>query len=60
MCLQILRRMAQRMQLRHPNLATVLGMSLEPVTGDPLLVRLHASLAQHLCTAPHSSNAFAC
>ncbi|DBA66841.1 TPA: hypothetical protein ACH3X2_001975 [Trebouxia sp. C0005] len=34
----ILRRMAQRMQLRHPNLATVLGMSLEPVTGDPLLI----------------------
>ncbi|KAL0044703.1 hypothetical protein WJX82_006155 [Trebouxia sp. C0006] len=33
----ILRQMAQRMQLRHPNLATVLGVSCEPVTGDPLL-----------------------
>ena len=50
MCLQILRQMAQRMQLRHPNLATVLGVSCEPVTGDPLLVRLyawHSNLAQH-------------
>ena len=51
MCLQILRQMAQRMQLRHPNLATVLGVSCEPVTGDPLLVRLYASLAQQSCTA---------
>ncbi len=58
MCLQILRRMAQRMQLRHPNLATVLGVSCEAVTGDPLLVRLHASLAQQSCTAAHRSNAF--
>ena len=29
---------AQRMQLRHPNIATVMGVATEPVTEDPLLV----------------------
>ncbi|DBB01954.1 TPA: hypothetical protein ACH3X1_000542 [Trebouxia sp. C0004] len=29
---------AQRMQLRHPNIATVMGVATEPVTEDPLMV----------------------
>ena len=36
---QILRLVAERMQLRHPNVCTVLGASVEPVTEDPLAVR---------------------
>ena len=36
--LQVLRLVAERMQLRHPNICTVMGASVEPVTEDPLVV----------------------
>ena len=36
--LQAMHEVAQRMQLRHPNIATVMGVATEPVTEDPLLV----------------------
>lgn len=35
---QVLRYIAERMHLRHPNLVTVMGVSAEPITNDPLLV----------------------
>ena len=35
---QVLRFIAERMHLRHPNLVTVMGVSAEPITEDPLLV----------------------
>ena len=35
---QVLRYIAERMHLRHPNLVTVMGVSAEPITEDPLLV----------------------
>ncbi|KAL3135227.1 hypothetical protein ABBQ38_006306 [Trebouxia sp. C0009 RCD-2024] len=34
----VLRYIAERMHLRHPNLVTVMGFSAEPITDDPLLV----------------------
>ncbi|KAL3158747.1 hypothetical protein ABBQ32_011475 [Trebouxia sp. C0010 RCD-2024] len=34
----VLRYIAERMHLRHPNLVTVMGVTAEPVTQDPLLV----------------------
>lgn len=40
MPIQVLRFIAERMALRHPNLLTVLGVSAEPITEDPLLVQL--------------------
>lgn len=36
--LQLMLEVSQRMQVRHPNIATVMGVSTEPVTEDPLLV----------------------
>lgn len=39
MPMQVLRFIAERMALRHPNLLTVLGVSAEPITEDPLLVQ---------------------
>ena len=36
--LQAMHEVGQRMQLRHPNIATVMGVATEPVTEDPLLV----------------------
>ena len=36
--MQAMSEVAQRMQLRHPNIATVMGVATEPVTEDPLLV----------------------
>ncbi len=35
---QAMNEIAQRMQLRHPNIATVMGVATEPVTEDPLTV----------------------
>jgi len=35
---QAMNEIAQRMQLRHPNIATVMGVATEPVTEDPLMV----------------------
>ena len=35
---QAMNEIAQRMQLRHPNIATVMGVAAEPVTEDPLMV----------------------
>ncbi len=35
---QAMNEVAQRMQLRHPNIATVMGVATEPVTEDPLMV----------------------
>lgn len=43
-CLQAMNEVAQRMQLRHPNIATVMGVATEPVTEDPLLVRIAIAL----------------
>lgn len=42
--LQAMNEVAQRMQLRHPNIATVMGVATEPVTEDPLLVTVTAML----------------
>ena len=41
--LQVLRAVAERMRLRHPNLTTIMGVSAEAVTEDPVLVRLHCN-----------------
>jgi len=35
---QAMNEVAQRMQLRHPNIAAVMGVATEPVTEDPLMV----------------------
>ena len=55
---------AQRMQLRHPNIATVMGVATEPVTEDPLLVS-HlfclggggggGTLLPHVCTVKRAT-----
>lgn len=47
LCLQVLRAVAQRMQMRHPNLTTVMGVAYEAITEDPLLVRACNKLAWH-------------
>ena len=39
---------AERMHLRHPNLLTIMGVSAEPVTEDPLLVRSGSSQVVHV------------
>ena len=46
--LQVMSDVAQRMQLRHPNIATVMGVASEPVTEDPLLVIVTTMLCQDL------------
>lgn len=51
--LQAMNEVAQRMQLRHPNIATVMGVATEPVTEDPLLVNVCTALciAYYICMA---------
>lgn len=51
--LQAMNEVAQRMQLRHPNIATVMGVATEPVTEDPLLVTVIAML--HYGSLHHGS-----
>ena len=45
----MLRFIAERMHLRHPNLLTVMGVSAEPITEEPLLVRTVADCFAGLC-----------
>lgn len=54
--LQAMNEVAQRMQLRHPNIATVMGVATEPVTEDLLLVNVitmlcYCSLHDHILVA---------
>ena len=59
---QAMSEVAQRMQLRHPNIATVMGVATEPVTEDPLLVS-HLffgggggrTLLPHVCTVKRAT-----
>ena len=55
--LQLMLEVSQRMQVRHPNIATVMGVSTEPVTEDPLLVRYHHIAEQCIVDLDPGSNA---
>ena len=57
--MQVLRYIAERMHLRHPNLVTVMGATAEPVTEDPLLVPALA-LAHLLLLSPNYCQALPC
>lgn len=43
---------AQRMQLRHPNIATVMGVATEPVTEDLILVSIAVAPSPVCRTVP--------